>query len=89
MSDLPIIILSPKLHRDDWKLFFESNLRQKFVTRLRKIHAKWSKTNQAWYLPYSLTHLNSIKEIFKSVAQIDSSQIVFKITNNKPLTTNN
>ena len=34
-------------------------------------HAKWSKTQRLWYLPYTTYNLNLIKKSFKDHAEIN------------------
>ncbi|MFT4752929.1 MAG: integrase/recombinase XerD [Salibacteraceae bacterium] len=77
MITLTPVVLSPKMHRDQWRLFVECEYQQDIIAQLRQLRAKWSQSKKAWYLPYTQKHLKLIQLALKEIANVDITHIVF------------
>lgn len=67
-------------HKNETVVLIKFPIDNELGSSVRKIkNARWSASNKAWYVPYSIPILNDIKTIFSPICKIDPSLLKGKI----------
>jgi integrase len=79
MSNLPIITLSKKWHRNANQILIGFKHDWALIDVVKHLpDAKWSATNKSWYIKNTPSYLKLIYSVFKGHAQIDNSALFDK-----------
>ncbi len=79
MSNLPIVTLSKKRHRNDNQILIGFKYDSALIEVVRLLpNATWSATLKSWYIKNNPENLKSIYAVFKTHAYVDSSQLFDK-----------
>ncbi len=79
MSNLPIVTLSKKYHRNENQLLIGFNHDWALINVVKLLPTVlWSATLKSWYIKNNDENLNLIHSVFKNHAQVDGSQLFDK-----------
>lgn len=83
------ILLDTVKHRGKQVLLLKFPINNTLKELVKKLPgATWSNTHKAWYTPYSIEILYTVKKLFTGVANIDASILKEKLAKSKNSTTN-
>ena len=76
MSNLPKVVLAHKTHRKELKILIQFDYQQQLINTLKSTpHIYWSKSLACWYTSASPENLTILENLFKNIAQLDTSKL--------------
>ena len=76
MSNLPKVVLAHKTHRKELKILIQFDYNQQLINTLKSTpHIYWSKSLACWYTSASPENLTILENLFKNIAQLDTSKL--------------
>jgi site-specific recombinase XerD len=79
MSSLPKVILTYKTHRKELKILIRFDYNQTLIDQLKSTASiYWSKSLNCWYIAESTENLNTLVQLFKGIAELDTSRLTKK-----------
>jgi site-specific recombinase XerD len=79
MSSLPKVILTYKTHRKELKILIRFDYNQTLIDKLKSTaNTYWSKSLNCWYIAESTENLNTLVQLFKGIAELDTSRLTKK-----------
>lgn len=76
LSNLPKVVLAHKTHRKELKILIQFDYHQQLINTLKSTpHIYWSKSLACWYTSASPENLTILENLFKNIAQLDTSKL--------------
>jgi len=76
LSNLPKVVLAHKTHRKELKILIQFDYNQQLINTLKSTpHIYWSKSLACWYTSASPENLTILENLFKNIAQLDTSKL--------------
>jgi site-specific recombinase XerD len=73
MKNLPIVTLEPKVHKGRQQLCIRFAYRKDFIALVKSFkEARWSRTLQSWYVPYSFPMFEKVCKRFIGLAEVNT-----------------
>ncbi|MGC3977816.1 MAG: hypothetical protein QM751_05995 [Paludibacteraceae bacterium] len=83
---MPKLQISKVYHRGDWRICIRTDYDKEIAAKIKQLpEAKWSKTMNAWYIPYTNSAFKELQHSFTEIEIIgEKNKQVHTVQNNQP-----